>query len=582
MPRRGNPVDSYKTGIVVFKIISVLKKTIYCALRLCATAVIMLCMMWPEQLQAQELTFSQCSYQVPVLIKKKDNPVLRIMVYNAGPQSSYTDGFQLLLHGTTDLKDIKRVKLYYAGKDSSFTSLISTDKMKLVGSKELISDVMWVGDEQELTVGANVFWVSVELNEKADLLHKIFVSALASMQGHQNPVKIPTGNAQPLRLGYAIRQHNDDGVHTYRIPGLSTAKDGTLLAIYDARRESARDLQGDIDIVVNRSTDKGRTWLPMQVVIDMGAWGGLPQKFNGVSDANILVDKKTGNIFIAGLWMHGLLDSTGKWIEGLTDTSTVWNHQWKAKGSQPGFDVKQSSQFMIVKSTDNGKTWSQPVNLTKQLKQEDWWLLAPAPGAGITLQDGTLVFPTEGRDKKGSAFSCITYSKDGGATWHTTKQAINDEVTTENMAVELSDGSIMLNMRCNKNAKDTGSTNGRVVAVTKDLGLSWTKHPTSHGALPEPVCMASIIRHDYVVKGKKRSVLLFSNPDSKTLRNHMTIKVSYDDGRTWVDKKKILLDEGKSRGYSCLTSIDKDTIGILYESSQSDMVFQKISLKELL
>jgi sialidase-1 len=77
-------------------------------------------------------------------------------------------------------------------------------------------------------------------------------------------------------------------------------------------------------------------------------------------------------------------------------------------------------------------------------------------------------------------------------------------------------------------------------------------------------------------------MLLFSNPDSKTARKNMTIKVSYDDGATWVDSKKILLDEGKSRGYSCLTSVDNHTIGILYESSQADLVFQTIQLEELL
>lgn len=543
---------------------------------------VVLCLTAPAMLLAGDIVLSQQSYQVPVLIKKKDNPVLRVTI-TLPADTTVADFSDMVfsLAGTTALKDIKQVRLYYAGKDAAVKNLISTDLLGLVGSTGQIAATVRIQGTLKLGAGDHYFWLALELNDAADLLHTITANVVsATLDG--KVLKNTQLTAMPLRIGYAVRQHNEDNVHTYRIPGLSTAKDGSLLAIYDVRRESARDLQGNIDIGVSRSTDKGRTWLPMQIAIDMGTWGGLPQKFNGVSDANILVDKKTGNIFIAGCWMHGVLDEKGKWIEGLSDTSSNWNHQWKAKGTQAGFDVKQSSQFMLVKSTDNGKTWGQPVNLTKTLKQEDWWLLAPAPGAGITLRDGTLVFPTEGRNKTGEAFSGITYSKDGGATWHTTKRAINDEVTTENMAVELSDGSIMLNMRCNKNAKDTGSTNGRVVAVTNDLGLSWTKHPTSHGALPEPVCMASIIRHDYMVKGKKKSILVFANPDSKTIRHHMTIKVSYDDGKTWVANKKILLDEGKSRGYSCLISIDNDTIGILYESSEADMVFQQISLKELL
>ena len=80
-----------------------------------------------------------------------------------------------------------------------------------------------------------------------------------------------------------------------------------------------RDLQGNIDIALHRSFDKGLTWQPIQTVLDMGEWGGLPQKFNGVSDACILVDKNTNDIYIAGLWMHGALDDNGKWIEGLNE-----------------------------------------------------------------------------------------------------------------------------------------------------------------------------------------------------------------------------------------------------------------------
>ena len=108
-----------------------------------------------------------------------------------------------------------------------------------------------------------------------------------------------------------------------------------MLAIYDARYESPRDLQGHMDICLNRSIDGGQTWQPMQVVLDMKDWGGLPEKYNGVSDANILVDENTGDIYVAGLWMHGVLDGkTGKWVSGMTKDSTRWIHQWREKGSQ--------------------------------------------------------------------------------------------------------------------------------------------------------------------------------------------------------------------------------------------------------
>ena len=551
------------------------KKTLLVCLVICMMPLLVVAKL------TQEIGISQTHYQVPVLVLKKDNPVLRIHIHIAvATENSRLTEMVFSTSGSTDWKDIQEARLYYAGADSGTTNLANTEKLQLVGSSGKAGEKLLIKGDKPLSPGDHFFWLSVELNKDASLFHVISVNAISAVLNGK--AKNATGQQMiQQRIGMALRQHNQDNVHTCRIPGLATAKDGSLLAIYDARRESGRDLQGNIDIGVSRSLDGGNTWLPMQIAIDMEQWGGLPEKFNGVSDANILVNKNTGTIFIAGLWMHGVLNEQGKWIEGLNEESKDWNHQWKNKGSQPGFDVKQTAQFLIVKSEDNGKTWSKPVNVTRQCKQEDWWLWAPAPGAGITLRDGTLVFSTQGRDKSGKAFSNITYSKDGGNTWHASNRAAK-ESTTENMAVELTDGAIMLNMRCGKNKTDTSDTNGRVIAITRNLGVDWTEHPASRGALHEPVCMASIIRHDYQVKDQKKSVLLFANPDSKTLRHHMTIKVSYDDGLTWPAHKKILLDEWKSRGYSCLTSIDADTIGIVYESSQCDLVFQKIKLKELL
>ena len=149
------------------------------------------------------------------------------------------------------------------------------------------------------------------------------------------------------------------------------------------------------------------------------------------------------------------------------------------------------------------------------------------------------------------------------------------------MAVELSDGSVMLNMRDNRNrGKKEG--NGRRICVTKDLGETWTEHPTSRKALVESTCMASIHRHHYKQDGKERTLLLFCNPESYNSRDHMTLKVSFDDGMTWSEDKKILLDEEGSFGYSCITSVSESVIGVFYESSQAQMVFQQIDLKEWL
>lgn len=372
----------------------------------------------------------------------------------------------------------------------------------------------------------------------------------------------------------AVRNAGQDGVNTYRIPGLATSNSGTLLAIWDNRIENSRDLQGDINIGLSRSTDGGQTWLPLQTVLDMKQWGGLPEKYNGVSDACVLVDKKSGRIWVAGLWMHGVLDKDGRWVEGLNDQSKQWQHQWGGRASQEGVSPKQTCQFLLTYSDDDGESWSEPINITAATKRYNWWLFAPAPGQGITMDNGTLVFPTQGRDSVGMPFSNITYSVDGGKSWVTSNPAYTN--TTECAVVELGDGSLMLNMRDNRNRAQKGDSNGRAVFTTKDMGKTWIEHPSSHGALIEPVCMASLHKHTYA---RNKSVLLFCNPSSKDDRNNIRLKVSTDQGLTWSEG--FLLDEGDGFGYSCITSIDSNTIGVLWEGSRSQMAFRRVTLKEL-
>lgn len=518
-----------------------------------------------------EVEVSLTSPVLPVLTGKEFNPVQKIALIRQQPGDYTLEKVVLSLKGTTDIGDITKVTLFGANEKGLPDTGVTVGEAVLQGTMATFTDHFPVtGDTLTL-------WVTVTLKEEIDLTHRIGIQC-SEIVTDKGRLRLPDSDAQPLRTGVALRQHGQDGVHTSRIPGLATSKKGTLLAIYDARYESARDLQGHMDIALNRSFDGGRTWEPMQVVLDRKEWGGMPEKYNGVSDACILVDDRTGDIYVAGLWMHGLLDAeTGKWVEGLTADSTRWLHQWRAKGSQPGFGVKETSQFLITKSSDDGLTWSEPINITSAKKKE-WWLFAPAPGQGITMTDGTLVFPSQGRDENGTSFSNITWSKDGGKTWKTSNPATKN--TTECAVVELQDGSLMLNMRDNRN-RGNEEVNGRSVFVTSDLGETWKEHPTSRKALIEPTCMASLHTHRYMEDGVEKSLLLFVNPASTSKRNNITLKVSYDGGNTWPEEKQILLDEYSGRGYSCITSVNDSTLGILYESSQADMAFQTVSLKEI-
>jgi sialidase-1 len=376
---------------------------------------------------------------------------------------------------------------------------------------------------------------------------------------------------QTFRPAIEVRAAGQDNCDTYRIPGMVTTKEGTLIAVYDNRYTRSKDLQEHIDVGMSRSTDGGETWEPMQVIMDLGEWGGKPEYLNGVGDPSVLYDPNTHTIWVAALWMHGFD----------RDQMTWW-------ASQPGMEPSQTGQFLLVKSTDDGKTWSDPINITKQIKNPDWQLLLQGPGKGICMSDGTLVFPAQFKADIGekaidggqfTPHSTIIYSNDAGETWTIGTGAKTN--TTEAQVVELSDGSLMLNMRDDRNRKVKDETNGRAVAVTKDLGQTWEEHPTSNSALIEPNCMASLISGNVAVEGTNKNVLFFSNPASKHQRVDMTIKASLDQGNSWPEEYHVLLNEAPGFGYSCMTMVDDQHVGILYEGVKN-LYFQKIPVAEIL
>jgi len=486
----------------------------------------------------------------PILMGKESNPVFSI---NIQPKSATErlEEIKIDLNGTTDLKDIKTLKVFYTATKEEFSV------EKEFATTTDIAQKMTLSGNQFLRQGDNYFWVSIALNDNANIDHQIMLT-VPNVVINKTEIDVPKAeNLSPKRVGHALRQHQEDGIHTYRIPGLATTNNGTLIAVYDNRRNGSVDLQEDVDVGMSRSTDGGQTWEAMKVIMDMGTWGGLPEEQNGIGDPAVLIDRQTNTIWVAGVWAHGHPGERNWWA------------------SKPGLTPKETSQFILVKSEDDGLTWSEPINITDQIKKPEWYLLLQGPGKGIKMEDGTLVFPAQFKDENQMPHSTIIYSKDHGKTWTIGTGAKSN--TTEAQVVELADHSLMLNMRDNRGSGEGKGTGARSIAITKDLGKTWTEHPTSREALPEPVCMASLIEHPY----EGQDLLLFSNPADQYHRQNMTIKISEDEGRTWLKKYHTLIDEGKGRGYSCMTSIDENTIGILYEGSQADLVFQRLSLEEL-
>ena len=495
--------------------------------------------------------------ELPVLVNKPQNGIQKITINTEGESNPESlESIRIRFDKVKNKHLIKSLFVHYTGSNPVFNK---DTKIAEINNPEENQNIKVT---QPLHHGMNYFWVSISLDDESDI-RSYFYSFIEEVKiaGVEHTIKSEDSDCKH-RLGLVIRDHNDDNVHTYRIPGLVTTNNGTLIAVYDIRRNSSTDLQGDIDVGMSRSANGGQSWEPMKVIMDLKNWGGLSEEENGIGDPAILVDRGTNNIWVAGIWAHGHKDRRN-WTE-----------------SKPGMDPLQTSQLMLVKSTDDGKSWSDPINITGQIKKGEWTLLLQGPGKGITLSDGTLVFPAQYKDQDHIPYSTIIYSKDHGLSWNIGTGAKSR--TTESQVIELNNGDLMLNMRDDRNREDKSDLNGRSVAITSDLGKSWKEDKNSKGVLIEPVCMASIIKESFVINNKTQKLVIFSNPASKYQRKNISLRLSFDDGQTWPEKYTTLLDEGIGRGYSCMTKIDEQNIGILYESSRADLVFQVINIEDVI
>lgn len=511
--------------------------------------------------------------QIPLLIERQDN-VLFYMRIDA-KESQSLDEVVIQFGKEVDLSQIQSVKLYYSGTEArqdydkkrfapvKYISSHTPGRTLAANASYSINKIqvnepsrtVALKAPQKLFPGVNFFWISLQMKPDATVLAKVTAEiSQVLLDGKCALLETVSPKGIVHRVGVGVRHAGDDNSMAFRIPGLVTTNEGTLLGVYDVRYNSSVDLQEHVDVGLSRSTDGGQTWEKMRLPLSFGETGGLPAGQNGVGDPSILVDTKTNTVWIVAAWTHGMGNQRAWW------------------SSFPGMDMEHTAQLVMCKSIDDGKTWSEPINITEQVKDASWYFLLQGPGRGITMEDGTLVFPIQFIDSTRVPNAGIMYSKDRGETWKLHNLARTN--TTEAQVAEVEPSVLMLNMRDNRGGS-------RAVATTEDLGKTWAEHVSSRKALQEPVCMASLIS----VKAKDnvlgKDILLFSNPNTTKGRHHMTIKASLDGGVTWLPQHQLLLDEEGNWGYSCLTLIDKETVGILYESSVAHMTFQAVKLVDL-
>ena len=294
-------------------------------------------------------------------------------------------------------------------------------------------------------------------------------------------------------------------VFCYRIPSLVTTTNGTLIAAIDERNNSCGDLKWnrDINIVIRKSFDDGKTWTKIEKIVDYPLG-------RSASDPSMIVDKKTNEIFLFFNYMD--LDN-----------------------------AKDIYRFMVIKSSDQGENWSEPVEITNNIIKKGWEkdFMFITSGRGIQTKDGTLLHCLVNLNKGTHVFG----SKDHGKSWFLIDTPLSPG--DESKIVELSNGNWLVNSRVNSN-------DSRYSHISKDNGQTWATYKNKD--LQDPGCNASLVKYD--------ELLLFTNAFDSKYRKNLSLSISKDQGRTWAKNQTIYKGES---AYSSMTKLKNGDIGVFFE-----------------
>ncbi len=331
----------------------------------------------------------------------------------------------------------------------------------------------------------------------------------------------PAG-AEPMLLHTDVFVSGRDGYHTYRIPAIETAPDGSLVAFAEARKYNAADPgfgKQDIDLVFKRSTNNGASWSPMIVLEDPG------ELWSAANPATV-VDRTN-----RWLWVFYLRSRPGR----STDTS------------RPGTDDMQTRARW---SDDSGRTWSEPLDLTsvgRDLNDATWRASVPGPGGAIQTRSGRLVVPMW----KTPFANFALVSDDHGRTWRRSRFVPAPQGGDENQIVELADGRLLMDIRQNSGPH-------RWLAESADQGWTWGE--PRPGLTVTPV-MCALERFTSRAAGDDRDRIIWTGPKGPD-RRRLVIRMSEDEGKTFPEERLISSDYA---AYSDLTILEDRTVGVLWE-----------------
>lgn len=482
--------------------------------------------------------------------RANDNEVLlRAAVSFGGENASINDNsLSFSLQGTSDVDDVKSVKIYSTGTSPVFDNR-DLQNAVLLADVEPSLDVTDCQINAEIVSGVNYLWITVEMADDAtegNVIDAELYSVSTPSQTFEIVNPSPLGDREIILAHTLLFQPGDYNSTNYRIPGVITAKDGSIVAVTDKRKYNQGDLPEDIDIVCRRSTDGGHTWSePYTIAQGTGYNHGF------------------GDCVLA--WTN---DDNGL-IAGFVGGVGLWN-------STPSNPIRS----YIARSYDNGQTWTEPEDITDFIfgsncvvpEHRTWRASFFGSGNGLITSTGRIMFVAAIRETTAQSLSnYAVYSDDNGITWHVSGRA--SVSGDEAKVTELVDGRILMSIRHNGK---------RWYNISNDGGETWQSSTSTWNDITAPACNGDMIRYTSVNQGFDKNRLLHSVPFGSS-RTDVSVYISYDEGETWPVRKCIV---PYSSAYSSLCVLPDGTIGLYVEeeypgNSGYSTVFYNFSLEWL-
>lgn len=502
--------------------------------------------------KAQNIEVNTLLFQESRLTARSNNDelILRSMTeYEGNTDSIALQSVLINLDATTDINDVKSIKVYTTGLSSSQNNKY-LDNAVLIGSCTPQEGDFLCETNGYLYKGINYLWFAVDIDDDAEEGNSIDMSVLSltvNDEAHDVKNPNPTGSREIILARTTLLRPGDYNSTNYRIPAVITARDGSIVAVTDKRKYNNGDLPEDIDILCNVSKDGGHTWTEPYTI----AYGtGYKQ---GYGDCALALTNDENGIIAA------FVGGPGFW--GSTPTNPL--------------------RMYISRSHDNGMTWSEPEDIThfvygaecEDEERKEWLGGFFGSGNGLLTSTGRIMFVIAMRENNTREVVCnyAVYSDDNGQTWQVSGRASvgGDEAKV----TELVDGRILMSIRRN---------GYRWYNISEDGGVTWQETTSEWTDIVAPACNGDLIRYTSVNDGYDKNRLLHSVPEGSSRKN-VTVYVSYDEGESWQTKKCIV---PYNSAYSSLCVLPDNTIGLYVEEAYQNegdycTVFYNFSLNWL-